>query len=358
MVLEAAEDPNDPPADPNPNPEPTEFEVTFNSNGGTKVDKQTVESGKTATKPADPTKTEGDHNLRFLGWYENGSTTAYDFSSPVTAKVELEAKWIKVHDVTFYAADGETVLTVLTVDEGTTVSADDVAATGYEGSDTWHKMKKDGTPDKVFNFADPIKGCTDLIGDWALINYTITYDLGGGAVATENPTTYTIKSDAITLNNPTRDGYIFDGWTGSNGTTPEKTVTIAAGSTGNKTYTANWTRVIVYYTVSYDANGGTGTMISAEVQANTAYELSANGFTAPSGKVFKCWKVGDTEYKAGEDIIVTSDVTVKAVWKSKATGLDYVPASGDNFPIFLWVGLLLFSAVALTEVVLLHRKRR
>ena len=57
-----------------------------------------------------------------------------------------------------------------------------------------------------------------------------------------NPATYTIESDAITLVNPTREGYSFDGWTGTELTEPTKTVTIAKGSTGDRSYTANWTR--------------------------------------------------------------------------------------------------------------------
>ena len=69
--------------------------------------------------------------------------------------------------------------------------------------------------------------------------YTITYDLDGGATEEPNPTTYTI-TDEFTLNQPTRNGYIFDGWTGTNGNVPTKTITITAGSVGNRQYTANW----------------------------------------------------------------------------------------------------------------------
>ena len=82
-------------------------------------------------------------------------------------------------------------------------------------------------------------GDVTLYAQWTPINYTISYNLDGGTV-TGNPTTYTAESNAITLVNPTKDGYTFTGWTGSNGTTPSTTVTIPKGSTGNKTYTANW----------------------------------------------------------------------------------------------------------------------
>jgi hypothetical protein len=52
--------------------------------------------------------------------------------------------------------------------------------------------------------------------------YTIEYNLNGGTNNPNNPGTYTIESDIITLQNPTRTGYIFDGWTGSNGNVPQE----------------------------------------------------------------------------------------------------------------------------------------
>jgi len=89
---------------------------------------------------------------------------------------------------------------------------------------------------------------------WTTIPYTISYDLAGGSVATENPISYNIESNAITLNNPTKAGYNFTGWTGSGLTEPTMNVTVAQGSTGNKSYTATWT--VAPYTISYDLAGG------------------------------------------------------------------------------------------------------
>ena len=71
--------------------------------------------------------------------------------------------------------------------------------------------------------------------------YSISYDLDKGTLPDGNPTTYTYETDTFTLNNPTRFGYYFDGWTGSNGSTPQTTVTITNHSHGDRTYTANWT---------------------------------------------------------------------------------------------------------------------
>ena len=88
-----------------------------------------------------------------------------------------------------------------------------------------------------------------LYAQWTRDNYTITYNLNGGAI-TGQPTSYNVESNNITLPTPTKTGYTFTGWTGSNGTTPQTTVTIPKGSTGNKSYTANWT--VTNYTITYN----------------------------------------------------------------------------------------------------------
>lgn len=73
--------------------------------------------------------------------------------------------------------------------------------------------------------------------------YIILYDLDGGSFNTSgNPKSYTVDTETFILNNPIKEGYIFIGWTGSNGTTPQKNVTIEKGTTGNLSYTANWKR--------------------------------------------------------------------------------------------------------------------
>ena len=91
-----------------------------------------------------------------------------------------------------------------------------------------------------------------LTANWVSTNYTITYNLNGGSAS--NPSSYNIETDTFTLSNPTKTGYTFAGWTGSNGTTKQTSVSIAKGSTGNKTYTANWNPI--NYTITYNLDGG------------------------------------------------------------------------------------------------------
>lgn len=69
------------------------YYVSFNSNGGTAVASQVIGSGKTATKPSNPTKT----NYNFKGWYTNEDcTTEYSFETVVTDNIILYAGWSKI----------------------------------------------------------------------------------------------------------------------------------------------------------------------------------------------------------------------------------------------------------------------
>ena len=64
-----------------------EYNVIFDSKGGTKVDPQVVEHGSTADKPKNPRK----NDYTFKGWYLDGKK--FDFSTPITGDITLVAKW-------------------------------------------------------------------------------------------------------------------------------------------------------------------------------------------------------------------------------------------------------------------------
>jgi uncharacterized repeat protein (TIGR02543 family) len=70
--------------------------------------------------------------------------------------------------------------------------------------------------------------------------YTITYNLDGGIVSIANPTSYDVTTPSFTLNNPTKEGYDFVGWSGTGIATTSTTVVIAQGTMGNLVFTANF----------------------------------------------------------------------------------------------------------------------
>lgn len=74
--------------------------------------------------------------------------------------------------------------------------------------------------------------------------YTISYDYDGGTA--NNPISYSVTQDDFKLTAPTKEGYTFMGWTGSNGDTPQKDVTVKKNTAENLSFKANWS-VNYYY---------------------------------------------------------------------------------------------------------------
>ena len=117
---------------------------------------------------------------------------------------------------------------------------------------------------------------------WTAKAYSISYALNGGSVASANPANYTIESNDITLSNPTCSGYSFVGWTGSNGETAQTNVSILKGSTGNKTYTANWK-------ADKPSSAPAASIVTAKtdesltITTQDGYEYSVNGIDWYSG---------------------------------------------------------------------------
>lgn len=117
---------------------------------------------------------------------------------------------------------------------------------------------------------------------------------------------------------------------------------------------------VTTYTVSFAANGGTGTMADV-TGVSGEYTLPANGFTAPAGKQFKAWSVDGAEKAVGDRITVTADTTVTAVWKTISAGGNdndvQSPQTGDNRMVLPWIALLFVSGLGLVAVTVFRKER-
>ena len=100
------------------------------------------------------------------------------------------------------------------------------------------------------------------------------------------------------------------------------------------------------YTVSFNANGGTGTMAEVTGVSAGAYTLPANGFTAPDGKRFVGWatSAGGTATAAGGTITVSANVTLYAIWEE-------IPTSHPAKPTLGITGTYTYSGSAQTVTV-------
>ena len=112
--------------------------------------------------------------------------------------------------------------------------------------------------------------------------------------------------------------HTLEGWYTSPSSGDEVTIeTVPTGNTMDITYYAHWSEVVVeYHTVSFNANGGSGTMNDVPNLTGT-YNLPENAFTAPEGKRFKGWSLTSN----GEIITsvqMTEDRTVYAIWEDSS----------------------------------------
>ena len=216
------------------------YTVTFDTDGGSEVASQTVPYGGQAAVPVAPAKP----GYTFAGWYLDGK--AYDFDAPVTENLTLTANWtVNRYTITF-DTDGGSAIAPITQDYGTAVTAPaEPTRTGYTFAG-W-------TPE--IPAAMPAEDLT-IKAKWTVNTYTITYDLDGGT-AEGNPASYTVESGAITLAEPAKPGYTFTGWSGTDLEGADNLdVTIPAGSTGDRSYTAHWQVNTVYSTLRFETRGG------------------------------------------------------------------------------------------------------
>ena len=411
---------------------PTTHTVTFNSNGGTEIAPKEVVSGVKIKAPSTPTKDK----YIFRGWYEDSTfNKEFDFNTPITSDITLYANWeaansineirlagdiqygtvqvgtlpsfnprattdsitidevnsnwqykmqngawsgfgsetptavndgktnygysfcVKTNDgyqldysnlkvfyneeevtssvkISKYAwgayvdvdlgkANGTPVVYTITFNsnDGTSVAPQNVNAgeklaeptpaptkVGFT-FDGWYE---DSTFSKKFDFNTPITDSMTLYAKWTENKYTLTFDANGGtgsmtAIA-DLTGEYTLPANEFTA----PSGKQFKGWS----LTTDGAIVTKVDMTENRTVYAIWENIpVVTYTVSFDANGGIGTM--ADVTGISGeYTLPANGFTAPAGKQFKAWSVGGVEKAAGDKITVTANTTVTAVWEA------------------------------------------
>ena len=189
----------------------------------------------------------------FGGWTYNGVT--YSNGQKITnlatdGTITFTAKWDIVSYSITYTGSNASNPTSYTV-ETNTITLNNPSKTGYNF--TGWTGSNGNTPQTTVKITKGSTGNRAYNANYSAINYSISYTLNGGSAS--NPGSYNIETNTITLNNPTRNGYTFTGWTGSNGNTPQTTVKITKGSTGNKSYTANWTPVS--YGITYNLGGGT-----------------------------------------------------------------------------------------------------
>ena len=232
----------------------SDYIITYKLNGGTNAPENpasyNVETETITLK--DPVKT----GYTFAGWYmaedfTGGAVTKITQGS--TGNITLYAKWELVSYTITYELGGGTNAPEnpagYNVETGTiTLKAPTKDKYDFKG---WYKDAEFTT--QVTEITQGSTGNITLYAKWELVSYTITYELDGGTNAPENPASYNVETETITLRDPVKAGYTFEGWYKAEDFTGEAVTEIPQGTTGNITLYAKW---LENYTITYELNGG------------------------------------------------------------------------------------------------------
>ena len=221
---------------------------------------------------------------------------------------------------------------------------------------------------------------TVLYAQWsknAPAQVKVSYDANGGT-GTMKSTTGDVGSKIIIQQSGfTRSGYTFTGWNtqaDGKGTAYKADDSFTLTDKDTVLY-AQWSKnAPAQVKVSYDANGGTGTMKSTTGDVGSKIVIQQSGFTR-SGYTFTGWNTQadgkGTAYKADDSFILTDkDTVLYAQWSknsgsgSAGTGTNGIakptnsPKTGDNSSLALWFVLLLVSGGAVTATAVISSKKK
>jgi uncharacterized repeat protein (TIGR02543 family) len=156
--------------------------------------------------------------------------------------------------------------------------------------------------------------------------YSIMYDKGSGTsgtLATQSGTGTSVTLSAFSTSNMVKTGSTFSGWLGSDGNTYSDAQALTFNTPLMLTLTAQWladpipVEITYPYAISYDANGGTGTMSGQTGTGNSA-KLLANAFTR-TGFTFAGWEDDAGNVYTDQQLIsitAPTSLALHAQWKA------------------------------------------
>ena len=317
-----------------------ECTVTFVSNGGTSVSRQTVAYGAKASKPSDPTL----DGSQFAGWYTDAACTeAYDFNLPVKANLTLYAKWEKkaAYTVTFNANGGSAV-------KAQSVSSGAKASKPASPTKAGHAFKgwySDKSLTKAYDFNSAVESDLTLYAKWEANEYTVTFVSNGGTSVAKQTVVHGAK--ASRPSDPTLDGSQFVGWYTNAACTEAYDFSLPVKA--NFTLYAKWDAN--QYTVTFDSNGGSA--VEAQFVSSGA-KASKPANPTRAGHVFKGWYTDKSLTEAYDfGSAVKSDLALYAKWEKKSqpyailyedgllslqAGADTDPSHGEVLGKWAWDG--------------------
>ena len=306
----------------------TEYNITMDLNGGSGQEKVVYTITDEEFELPTPTR----NGYEFVGWTGERITTpqtSVKIPKGSTGNKAYTANWKAIeYTITLDTNGGPAVSPIkYTVEDSFTLPY--LLRTGYEFVG-WTLDGSGMIPATPLIIYYGTTGNLRYKAEWRLAEYTITMDLDGGSG--QEKVVYTITDEEFELPTPTRNGYEFVGWTGERITTPQTSVKIPKGSTGNKAYTANWK--VIRYTITLVTNGGA-------VIASIRYTVE-DSVTLPippdrPGYEFSGWVLdGSGQFPSTPMIIPkgsTGDRIYKAEWREATYTITFV----SHGRVYNWV---------------------
>ena len=306
----------------------TEYNITMDLNGGSGQEKVVYTMTDEDFELPTPTR----NGYEFVGWTGEDITTpqtSVKIPKGSTGNKAYTANWQVIEYTITLDTNGGPVVSPIkyTVEDLFTLPY--ILRPGYEFAG-WTLDGSGMLPFTPLIIYPGTTGDLHYKAEWRLAEYTITMDLDGGSG--QEKVVYTITDEDFELPTPTRNGYEFVGWTGERITTPQTSVKIPKGSTGNKAYTANWK--VIRYTITLVTNGGA-------VIASIRYTVE-DSVTLPipperPGYEFAGWVLdGSGQFPSTPMIIPkgsTGDRIYKAEWREATYTITFV----SHGRVYNWV---------------------
>ena len=268
---------------------------------------------------ASPNIPEENYSARFhsVTWSDEGNDRCY-FDQ---RKLNIDFKYtLKTNPITYNASGGTGAPASQTkyYNVDTTLSTQVPTREGYTFAG-WGTYSGDTTANYQPGALYTSNGALSLYAVWNQNAYTVSYNANGGSGAPASQTKY--HGTALTLRStvPTRSGYTFLGWsTSSTATSPTYSAGSSFTTNANATLYAVWQKNPTQYTITYNANGGSGAPAAQTKTENVAITLSSTKPTR-SGYTFLGWSTSSTAttptYYPGSSYTANASTTLYAVWE-------------------------------------------
>ena len=306
----------------------TEYNITMDLNGGSGQEKVVYTMTDEDFELPTPTR----NGYEFVGW------TGEDITTPQTSVIipkgstgnkAYTANWQVIEYTITLDTNGGPVVSPIkyTVEDLFTLPY--ILRPGYEFAG-WTLDGSGMLPFTPLIIYPGTTGDLHYKAEWRLAEYTITMDLDGGSG--QEKVVYTITDEDFELPTPTRNGYEFVGWTGERITTPQTSVRIPKGSTGNKAYTANWK--VIRYTITLVTNGGA-------VIASIRYTVE-DSVTLPippdrPGYEFSGWVLDGSGQFPSTPMIIPKGSTGDRIYKAEWRVATYTITFVSHGRVYNWV---------------------